>query len=404
MQNTHFDIIIIGGGNTGLFAASIFAQHHYRVAIIDKNTLTIQPQKNTLQARVVALSPKSMYQLQQWGIAAYIDMSRITQVSQMHIKDADSGSALDFNAQENTYLHSIVENENLRQASLQLLAHKYPKTTVFFEQHIPQSITHTPQNANHHISVLNNTTNTTQNLTGQYIVYADGKNNTQHSAFLPIDSPFNQGQYAITAKITVERSHHNASWQWMGDNGIIALLPLADEPSTSKKAHDACVVWTMSANQYSQFVTAENTDISPQFFAKKLAQAYGYNHFGNVTINSPMYAFEVHQHHCQRYFYNNQFIIGDSAHAFLPIAGLGMNRAISDLAQLQIHLQNKQQNFDTWQRHVWLQNQSIMSAMRMIENIYLNQNYTTMLLRNIAMRTMQHSHGLRLFAQQLADL
>ena len=49
------------------------------------------------------------------------------------------------------------------------------------------------------------------------------------------------------------------------------------------------------------------------------------NKFGKIKINSEITSFPLTFSHASKYSYNNVILIGDSAHSFHPLAGMGMN-------------------------------------------------------------------------------
>jgi len=55
---------------------------------------------------------------------------------------------------------------------------------------------------------------------------------------------------------------------------------------------------------------------------------------GDISEIEKGKSFPLSSRHANKYFYNNYFLIGDSAHKFHPLAGLGLNMGIEDIATL----------------------------------------------------------------------
>ena len=56
--------------------------------------------------------------------------------------------------------------------------------------------------------------------------------------------------------------------------------------------------------------------------------------FGDIKDIQIGNTFPLYSRHASQYYYNNCLLIGDSAHKFHPLAGLGLNMGIEDISVL----------------------------------------------------------------------
>jgi 2-octaprenylphenol hydroxylase len=66
-------------------------------------------------------------------------------------------------------------------------------------------------------------------------------------------------------------------------------------------------------------------------FNLELTRAFAHK-LGNVTLESKRFHFPLTMRHSQRYSGNNWLLLGDAAHTIHPLAGLGLNVGLADVA------------------------------------------------------------------------
>ena len=116
--------------------------------------------------------------------------------------------------------------------------------------------------------------------------------------------------------------------------------------------------------------------VSEKVFSHELTEAFA-GKLGTVTVSSARHQFPLVMRHVQQYVGNNWVLLGDAAHTIHPLAGLGLNLGLADVAdwfcvldknpgQLpqKKHLQayQRQRKHAVWQVIVLMQSLKILFA------------------------------------------
>ena len=126
-------------------------------------------------------------------------------------------------------------------------------------------------------------------------------------------------QTAIVASIRCEKAHQATAYQVFHPSGPLAFLPLMDK-------HQCSIVWSNEEAEATRLMALSDAD-----FIQALESAFE-GRLGALHLESRRIAFPLVMRHVQRYTGQNWAIFGDAAHTIHPLAGLGLNIGLEDIA------------------------------------------------------------------------
>ena len=118
-------------------------------------------------------------------------------------------------------------------------------------------------------------------------------------------------------------------------------------------------------------------------FARKL---------GAVTVTSPRHQFPLLMRHVEQYAGENWVLLGDAAHTIHPLAGLGLNLGLADVAEWfslldktpgQLPLKKHLAAYQRQRKHaVW----QVIVLMQSLKNLFASQLAPIRLLRGLGLQ------------------
>jgi len=304
-------IAVIGNGAVGKAAALGLAQAGFEVILVaaSNTPVAVSPEWD---ARVFALNHTARNLLSKLKVWDALNLQRIAPVEAMHVMDEDGASlVLDAYSANQTEMAWIVEDQNLNQAldaalrfapRLQIVSGKSESITPDFSE----------------LTLDNKTV-----LQAQLWIGADGAQSwLRNQAGIGLDYRA-YGQRGVVCNFSCATPHHGVARQWfVGEQGIIALLPLPDQQvSLVWSAPQALSETLMSESteqiaarlaRYCGAALGELTPLPPQ-----RAQAFPLQFIGPHSMTAPRLA-----------------LVGDAAHVVHPLAGHGMNLGFGDVSAL----------------------------------------------------------------------
>jgi len=309
MKKQQYDVIVVGGGIVGLTAALAMASRHFSVAVIEAGSLSARISNASL--RVYAINHASKVLFEHLGIWSLMDETRISPYQHMHVWDSVSNKFIDFDSRviASKDLGVILEESVIKQALLEKIAAE-KKIACFPESTVEQ--------------VVCNEDGVTircgkKMWQGRLLMVADGAiSPTRDLLKIPLSSwPYHQ--HALVATVSTEKEHRQTAWQVFNPEGPLAFLPLVD-------SHHCSIVWSTSPIR-AQRLSA----LSDEVFNQELGKAFAHK-LGEVALKSTRHQFPLIMRHTKRYAGNNWLLLGDAAHTIHPLAGLGLNVGLADVA------------------------------------------------------------------------
>ncbi len=303
-----YDVMVIGGGIVGLCAALAMCQRGFSVALIDAGALTADI--GTTDSRVYAINNASQHLFQTLGVWDYLDSTRVSPYTHMHVWDSLNHTHIDFDARMLGVdrLGTIIEESVIKQALLQhvfkLNIDTFPLCRVGVVQTTAEGV------------LIKDGTHKWQ---AKLMIIADGAASvTRQLLGVPLTSwPYHQ--QALVTMVQTEKSHQRTAYQVFNQDGPLAFLPLAD-------LHHCSIVWSTTAAHAQRLL-----DFQEDQFSEHITRAFA-TKLGACKVVGARHQFPLHMRHAKRYTGNHWLLMGDAAHTIHPLAGLGLNVGLADLA------------------------------------------------------------------------
>lgn len=140
----------------------------------------------------------------------------------------------------------------------------------------------------------------------------------------------NYNQTAININITHSKEHNNVPRQIFYKDEILGFLP------TSSNTYN--LIWTMPNELFSE-ISSNGEDEYLKTLEKRAKFILSEIKDLNVGKSFPLIS-----RHTDTYYYKNNILIGESAHKFHPLAGLGLNMGMEDIHVLSTLISSNTEN------------------------------------------------------------
>jgi 2-polyprenylphenol 6-hydroxylase len=372
------DIIIVGGGITGLTLACALAQQtNLSIAILEAKNAGEAWSAAQYHHRVSAVTLASQRIFNAIGIWHDIKNKRISPFHAMQVWDAQDHD-IQFASQEinESVLGFIIEN-NVLLTSLNEKIGQYPQ--ISYIAPVQLSALHVTPNG---IEIL-----TQENKWhAKLAIAADGANSwlrEQAGITVKVDD---YDESAIVVNVHTEFPHDRIARQVFLTTGPLAFLPLADPYACS-------IVWTLPTHLAKQMMAC-----NVEQFKKELAQAFACR-LGMIKEIDSRHCFPIKKQQAERYISPKVALMGDAAHVVHPLAGQGLNMGLLDAACLtevitqSISIRRDFSSYDQlrmYERWRRADNLILMKGLDTIKNIFANNTKSLQNLRHVGIKML---HG-----------
>ncbi len=319
-MSDRLNVVVAGGGVTGLTCAALLAQSgvagSFRLTIVDAGERPTHTGSDEVALRVSALSTGSAALLDSVGAWAAVASTRACAYNSMRVWDADdteeSPSALRFEAAEFAVpqLGFIVENVLVQTALLDVL------DTLDIELRFGTAIRSVRRRGRSYELVVGDD----ETLGADLIIAADGARSFVRNSVGIDTETWPYEQEAVVTHLRPEFPHRHTAWQRFLRDGPLGMLPLSDGRVS--------VVWSTTPATVAEARTASDEEL-----AAMLTAASG-SVLGELVLEGPRGSFPLVARHARNYVMPGVALIGDAAHAIHPLAGQGANLGLQDAAEL----------------------------------------------------------------------
>jgi 2-octaprenylphenol hydroxylase len=318
--NRRFSIVIVGGGVTGLMAATLLAKGAQRdaldITLVDAAPRPVFSPDDDVALRVSAIASGTAELFDSVGAWEYTAATRVGPYESMRIWDQNdtpgSAATLRFDAAEFAIeqLGFIVENVLLQDVLLYQL--DQTNTELKFESPIRAL-----QRKSRHYDIE---LDSGEKISADLVIGADGARSFVRSAVGIEAQEWPYQQTAFVTHLEPEKPHGRTAWQRFLRDGPLGILPLGDGRVS--------VVWSTTPEQARAALAADDAALG-----RMLSEASDYV-LGELKVAGPKGAFPLCARHATSYVLPNLALIGDAAHAIHPLAGQGANLGLQDAAEL----------------------------------------------------------------------
>lgn len=309
MTEERYDIAIVGAGAVGLSAALTFARDGYRTALIG----SLDARRD---GRTVALLNGSVRFLTALGVWPMLE-SEAAPLATMRIVD-DTGSLfrpppVSFQCRE-IDLDAFgwnIENVTLVEKLAQM-ARSGEGLTIIDGQA-------TGFEAGEDVAIL--TLSDGVRLQADLVIAADGRHSKLRQIAGISAKTWSYPQSALTAILSHERDHRDASTEFHTRHGPFTLVPLPGRRSS--------LVWVTSPKEAERLSKLDDGGLA-QAIERQAQSLLGAMRIEGPRGLVPMGGLSVDRYHARRLA-----LVGEAAHVFPPIGAQGLNLGLRDVASLR---------------------------------------------------------------------
>ncbi|HEX5796229.1 MAG TPA: UbiH/UbiF/VisC/COQ6 family ubiquinone biosynthesis hydroxylase [Geminicoccaceae bacterium] len=308
-----FDLIVIGGGMTGLALACATAGAGLGVLLVERRPLaaTLAP---PFDGRVTAIAQGSRRLLEAIGVWPAL-AGDAQPIRDIRVGERHSPLTVHYDHREvgDQPLGHIVENRLIRTALLRRAGELAGRGLTLLA---PATVARLRWREEHALIRLADG----RELTAALVAAAEGRASPTRAAAAIEVLRWDYRQTGIVATLAHERPHRGLAVERFFPDGPFAILPMTGRRSS--------IVWAAQERLARDLIGLADDD-----FMAELGERFG-DQLGALTLAGPRWHYPLSMVQARRYTGRRLALVGDAAHAIHPIAGQGWNLALRDVAAL----------------------------------------------------------------------
>jgi len=306
-----YDLLVLGGGLTGLTLAAATGGAGVRTALIeaaDYETLLSAP----YDGRVVAIARGSRRLLDAVGAFAAI-APKAEPIREIVVEEGGVGVRVHYDSAEldGEPLGWIAETRVIRRALFARLR-ELPDVELFAPARVVD-IERDPAFVRVRLA-------DGQVLQAPLLALCEGRHSATRARLGIGAKRHDYGQTAIVCTLVHAKPHRGVAIERFFPDGPFAVLPMIGNRSS--------IVWALERERAEAVAALPDAD-----FLAEVAERFG-DHLGEIGLEGPRWSYPLVLVIAERYADRRVVLVGDAARGIHPIAGQGWNLALRDLAAI----------------------------------------------------------------------
>ena len=310
-KKSNFDIIVIGGGISGLICSLALEQAGFIVALVEKKKLAPISKDDI---RSLAIAPSSADFLRKIDIWQALEPVA-GQIHNIRVLDNHSPFFLDFEEKDHSgqAIGYIIEAYKVHNHLIDEVL-KNRRIVIFDSCEVVSYEDSDKKNAVVKLSSGNQ-------LTASLVIAADGKFSKMRELLGIKSFVYDYNQTVMVTFCKHQRKHENWAIEHFMPSGPFAILPLND-PNRSG------IVWTEKPKLAAEYCKMSKHNLE-HFLNKKFT-----DYLGEVKLDGKISSYPLSLQFSTKYYSGRFVLVGDAAHTIHPLAGQGLNLSIRDIKLL----------------------------------------------------------------------
>lgn len=381
------DVIVVGAGPAGLCLARSLSGCDLRVVVVEQQALAdISDPK--FDGREIALTQKSVRTMKHLGLWDHIEPDGRSPLRDARVFDGSSLAALEIGHELGRHpeLGWLVSNHLIRKAAYKAVQHcmaAHGDISIVTEE--------TVKGVETDDSAARVTLASGKIITGKLVVAADSRfSATRRMMGIGADM-HDFGKSMLVCRMTHDKPHHHAAWEWFGYGQTLALLPTNPEPVSG--AYQSSVVVTLHGNEIDELA-----GLDPDSFNREVERRFD-GRLGAMKLESTRHVYPLVSVYPKRFVGTRFAAVGDAAVGMHPVTAHGFNLGLLSIERLSAEIVAARKNgldigsaslLNRYETGHYRASRPLYLATRLITDLYTRGSPPAKLIRKVVLHAAEH--------------